>query len=124
MATQNVMTKTTIKAGEDLSDRQYHAIALDDGEIADNSHEAGGILINKPKENEFLTLGIDGEIKYRAGAAVAIGNRLRVTTSGYFVKADSGYYTIGRAKSAITSGSIGTGLFDFRAPFYQSVDSL
>lgn len=44
MATQNVMTKTTIVAGEDLTDRQYHAIALDDGEIADNSHEAGGIL--------------------------------------------------------------------------------
>ena len=124
MATNNWFRSTTIEAGEDLTGRQYHAIALDDGEIADNSHEAGGILINKPKSGEFLTLGYLGEMKFRAGVGLSGGNRLRVTTSGYFVAADSGYYTVGRAKVAVTSGSIGTGFFNFIAPFYQDVSSL
>lgn len=124
MATLNAIQTTTIQALEDLSSHQYHAIALDDGLVANNSKEAGGILLNKPKNLEHATLCREGECKFRAGGAAAIGNRLRITTSGYFVTADSGYYTVGRAKSAVTSGSIGTGFFNFSAPFYQDVSSL
>ena len=125
MATQGqfaVISKT--KAGEDHSAHQYHAIALDDGERADNSHEAGGIILNKPKDNEHVNYGVVGEFKYRAGVAIGIKNRLRVTTDGWMVLADSGYYTIGSAKEAVTSGSIGTGFFNFATPFYQDVSSL
>jgi len=125
MATQNKFAViSTMKAGEDHSAYQYHAIALDDGERADDGHEAGGIILNKPKNNEHVDYGVIGEFKFRAGDAAAIGNRLRVTTNGYFVAADSGYYSVGRAKLAVTSGSIGTGFFNFSNPVYHSVSSL
>lgn len=125
MATQKQFAViSTMQAGEDHSAYQYHAIALDDGERADNSHEAGGIILNKPKDNEHVEYGVIGEFKFRAGVGAAAGNRLRVTTNGYLVLADSGYYTVGRAKVAVTSGSIGTGFFNFAAPFYQSISSL
>jgi len=126
MAVQGQLAVTsTIKAGEALDTHQYFAIALDDGQIANSSHEAGGIILNKAKNNEHVDYGVIGEFKYRAGLAIGVGNKLRVTTSGYFVTAASGYYTIGRGgATAATSGSIGTGFFNFAAPMYQSVDSL
>jgi len=119
MATQNQFLTTTIKADEDLNSHQYFAVALDDGKIANDGLEASGILINKPKDNHFATLGYCGEMKFRAGVGLSAGDRLRVTTSGYFVSAASGYYFMGRVKAAVTSGSIGTGLFNFTAPVYQ-----
>jgi len=100
MAVQGQFAVTSkIAAGEDLRTHQYKAIAFDDGERADDSHEAAGIILTA-------------------------GNRLRVTTDGWLVLADSGYYTVGRARTTVTSGSIGTGFFNFAAPFYQDVSSL
>lgn len=119
MATQNWQIGTTIKAEEDLTGCQYHGISLDDGELAVNGLEASGILLNKPKSGEFLTLGWLGEFKFHAGEAIAIAKRLTVTASGFFTEATSGDYFIGRAKSAVTSGSYGTGFFNFSAPQYQ-----
>lgn len=119
MATQLQGFKTTIQALEDLSAYQYHAIALDDGKKAANGKEAGGIILNKPKANEHAELGVIGEFKFRAGEAITAGTRVRVTTNGWFVGADSGYYNVGRALVAVTSGSIGRGLFDFSNPVYQ-----
>jgi len=125
MATHGQFAITsTIQAAEDLNANQFFAIALNDGKIANNGQEASGIILNKPKNSEHIEFGVMGEFKYRAGVAAGAGNRLRVTTSGWFVLADSGYYTVGRAKLAVTSGSIGTGFFNFAAPFYQDVSSL
>jgi len=125
VATQGQFAVTSkIKAGEDLDTHQYKAIAVDDGERADNSHEAIGIILNKPKDNEHVEYGVIGEFKFRAGGAITAGNRVRVTTDGWIVLADSGYYTVGRAKETVTSGSIGVGFFNFAAPFYQDVSSL
>jgi len=120
MATENVRFLTTIQAGEDLntSGHQYQAIALNDGKVANNGAEAGGILLSKPKSEDFLTLGREGEMKFRAGEAIQIAKPLTVVTSGYFTVAGSGDYIVGRAKSAVTSGSIGPGFFDFTAPVY------
>ncbi len=121
MAIQGQFAVTSkIQAGEDHSAKQYHAIALDDGERADKGCEAAGIILNKPKNNEFTELGIMGEFKCRAGAAISANARIKVTTDGYFITAASGYYTVGRAKAAITSGSIGTGFFNFAVPSYVS----
>jgi len=119
MTTQNQFMTTTIEAGEDLTANQYSAIALSDGKVANEGLEASGILLNKPKNGEFLTLGYFGEIKFRAGVGLSVGDRLRVTTSGYMISAASGYYFAGRAKAAVTSGSLGTGFFNFVAPVYQ-----
>jgi len=115
MATQNVRFNTTIKAAEDLNTSafQYHAIALVDGKLANNGEETSGILLNKPKDGEFLALGYVGEMKFAAGAAISAGAKLVVTTSGWFTTADSNDPVLGEAKAAVTSGSIGTGLFNF-----------
>lgn len=113
MTTQNRYINTTIEAAEDLNSYQYHAIALDDGKLANSGEEASGILLNKPKSGEFITLGYIGEMKFRAGGAVSKGDKVTVTTSGWFITADSNDPVLGEAKAAVTSGSIGTGLFNF-----------
>ena len=114
MATEGKRFETTFEAGEDLnSGCQYHAIAIDDGKLANSGEEASGILLNKPESGEFGTLGYMGEMKFAAGAAVAKGAKLTVATSGWFTTADSNDPVLGEAKAAVTSGSTGTGLFEF-----------
>jgi len=111
---------TTFEAGEDLDTdgHQYQAIALDDGKVANNGAEALGILLTKPKAGEGGTAAYAGEIKFRAGGAVTKDAPLTVTTSGYFTEADSGDFILGRAASAVSSGGIGRGFFDFAKPAY------
>ena len=113
MAVDNVKFSTTLKALEDLSSSIYHAVALNDGLVANNGEEASGILYNKPESGEHLTLGTIGEMKYAAGKAIAKGAKLTVTTSGWFTTAGSLDAVVGEAKLAVTSGSYGTGLFSF-----------
>lgn len=111
--------KLTIEAGADLSAGQYHAIALDDGNFAANGGEAGGILINKPKSGEGAKLVYAGQTRFRAGGAVAAGKAVTVSASGWITAAGSGAYIVGRnGDTAVTSGSIGIGLFDFTKPHY------
>lgn len=119
MATENRFFAATIQALEDLSGSQYHAIAFDDGLVANLGHEAGGIILGKPVANDHAEIGYLGEIKFAAGAAVSAGARVTVTTSGWFITAASGDWNVGRCKETVTSGSIGTGLFDFTAPNYR-----
>lgn len=115
MATSNQRFSTTIAAGEDMSGAgyQFHALALDDGKVAANAEEASGILINKPTSGAASEVAYVGELAYAAGAAIAKGAKLTVTTSGWFTTATSGDAIVGEAKSAVTSGSIGTGFFVF-----------
>ena len=113
MATSNKEITTTIAAGEDLSGSQYHAIALDDGKVANAGEEATGILINKPVSGAHAEIGYCGELKFAAGAAIAKGAKVTATTSGWFTTADSDDPILGEVKAAVTSGSIGTGLFFF-----------
>ena len=110
----------TIPAGEDLDDLApgtgeiFKAVALDDGQIAQNGREAGGILVYGGKTSEHVTLGYLGVMKFTAGAAIAKGKRVTVTTSGYFVEAASGSYVVGRClDTAVSSGAVGTGAFNF-----------
>ena len=118
MATENVFQSTTIEAKADLSSLQYFAIALDDGQRAVNGAEACGILMNKPAENRFAQIGIKGEMKFRTGGALTAGKKLTVDSNSTFIAAGSGFWIVGTAKKAVTSGSIGTGLFDFTTPVY------
>lgn len=110
MGTANTYAITyPFTAGEDLhkAPQEGIAIALDDGKTAENSLEATGILSSKPKSGENGSMIILGIGKGRAGVGLSAGDRVRVTGSGYFVAAASGYYTSGRAMEAITSGSLG-----------------
>ncbi|MHC4620447.1 MAG: hypothetical protein ACYTEQ_22090 [Planctomycetota bacterium] len=118
--------RTTIQAKEDLNTdgHQYQAIAFDDGKVANSGGEAGGILINKPENGEHANIGYDGEMKYRAGGAVAAGKAITVVTSGYFTAAGSGDYIVGRnSDAAVNSGSVGTGFFDFKQPIYAQMSA-
>lgn len=119
MASENRRFETTLTAGENLNTSafEYHAIALDDAKLGNNGREAAGILLNKPKSGEALTLGYFGEMKFAAGLGLSAGNKLTVATSGWFTKAASGDWVCGRCKSAVTSGSLGTGYFNFPTAF-------
>ena len=109
----------TQAAGVDLSGSQYFAVSLDDGGISVNGAEAGGILLNKPKTGEAARIGVLGFMKFRAGGGtIAKDAWLTVTTSGYCVTAGSGYHLVGKCRAAVTSGSIGTGVFNFINPPY------
>lgn len=125
MATENRRSLTTITAGEDLNSvgHYHHAVALDDGKLAANGREAAGILVNKPKSGEALTLAYEGELKYAAGAGISKAAKLTVTTSGWFITAASGSWIVGKAKDAATSGSIGTGIFNFVNPPYAETSA-
>lgn len=125
MGTENRMSLSTLTAGEDLSTdgHRHHAIALDDGKLAVNGREAAGILMNAPKSGEFLTLAYEGELKYAAGLGVTKGGKLTVTTSGWFITAASGSWIVGRAKDTVTSGSLGTGYFNFVNPPYSETSA-
>ncbi len=116
----------TLAAGEDLdnltpgSGHLFKAVALDDAMIANNGLEAGGILVYGGKSGEHVTLGWSGVMKFTAGAAVAKGKRLTVASSGYCVQASSGAYVVGRClDSAVSSGAVGTGAFDFSTIAYM-----
>ena len=120
MGTANWNIKYPFTAGENLNTDGHEgvAIALDDGKVANNGLEATGILSDKPKSGEHGSMIILGVGKGRAGAAVSAGARVRVTTSGYFVTGNSGYYDCGRAMEAITSGSVGP-IYFWAAPHYR-----
>jgi hypothetical protein len=125
MAVEGRYFTWTIAAGEDLADLSpgaghlFKAVALDDGRIAQNGREAGGILLYGGRQDEHVTLGYAGVLKFTAGAAVATGRRLTVANSGYFVEAASGSYAVGRClDTAVASGAVGTGAFNFATPTY------
>jgi len=126
MAVEGHYAAWTITAGEDLDDFTpgggaiFKAVALDDGKFANNGREAGGILIYGGRAAEHVTLGYSGVLKFTAGAAVGAGKRLSVATSGYFIEAASGGYVVGRClDAAVSSGSVGTGAFNFATVAYM-----
>lgn len=107
----------SITAGADLnSDQQYHAIGIS-GTIVATSAATFGLLQNKPKNAEDAALGFLGRSRFRAGAAVAKGAAVMVTTSGWLITATSGTYTVGKALEAVSSGGIGEGVFNFSNNF-------
>jgi hypothetical protein len=126
MAVEGRYFTWTVAAGENLDDLTpgagslFKAIAIDDGKYAANGREAGGVLVFGGRTGEHLTLGYAGILKFVAGAAVGKGKRLTVTGSGYFVEAGSGSYIVGRClDTAVASGSVGTGAFNFATVAYM-----
>ena len=126
MAVEGRYFTWTLAAGEDLADLQpgaghlFKAVALDDGRIAQNGREAGGILLYGGRQEEHVTLGYAGILKFAAGAAITKGSRLTVGNSGYFTQAVSGSYVVGRClDTAVASGAVGTGAFNFATIAYM-----
>ena len=110
-------------AGEDLDNLNwgtgdlFRAVALDDGKIAANGLEAGGILLYGGKKDEHVTLGYLGVMKFYASEHVQKGARLTVAENGSFRESRPGDYAVGRClDTAVSAGSIGTGAFNFTTP--------
>ena len=97
----------------------FRAIALDDGKIAQNGREAGGILLYGGLRGEHITIGYAGILKFMAGERVEAGRHLTVSPDGSFREAQPGDWVVGRClNTAVASGSIGTGAFNFASSWY------
>lgn len=112
----NFMSRQLI-AGADLNTgggtgAQFKAIKVG-GTIAANNAETIGLLQNKPKSGEDATVGFFGHMKGVAGAAVAAGALLKVTTSGYLTTVTSVDVPCGVALAACASGASVEGHFNF-----------
>ena len=113
---QNDLTSTTKGTGP-----IYKAISAEDGDIASDSRAANGILYTSAKSGTHDgTLADAGKMKYTAGAAVSTnGTLLAVTTSGYVIPADSGYWVVGKSiGNDVSSGMVGLGQFNFATPWF------
>lgn len=126
MAVEGRYFTWTVVAGQALDDLQpgsghiYKAVALDDGQLAEDGREAGGLLLYGGRQGEHVTLGYAGVMKFTAGADVGAGRRLTVAASGYLVEATSGSYVVGRClDTPVTSGAVGTGAFNFATVAYM-----
>ena len=116
----------TLTAGEDLADLRprtghlFRAIALDDGKIAQNGREAGGILLYGGLQGEHIAIGYAGIIKFLAGRPIEVGRHLTVLSDGSFAQAHPGDWVVGRClDKAVASGAIGTGAFNFATTAYM-----
>jgi hypothetical protein len=120
MGVSNWNVKAVFTATEDLNTEGHEgvAVALVDGKVANDGQEATGILYDKPQNGQNGSMIILGIGKGRAGGALTAGQRVTVSTSGYFTAAASGDYHCGRAFEAITSGSLGP-IFIHGAGYYQ-----
>ena len=133
MGVQNRFATWTFVAQEALENlaagtgHLYKAVSALTGKLAANGQSATGILQEGGPNGSHVTEGYKGIMKFTAGAAISSkGVPLTVTTSGYFIAATSGSYIVGRYRQgtndaiAISSGSVGTGLFDFTVPHYAA----
>jgi len=117
MTIQNKYDSVAISAGADLSAGQYKVINIG-GTLALSGATSFGILQNKPAASgRAATVGYTGIMKARAGAAIAVGAGLDVTSNaaggGWVITVTSGSAAVGKALYAANSGDTFTGLFNF-----------
>jgi len=123
MAYNGKTCNITIQASADLSDttagtgKLYKAIA-NTGTLSAAAGSALGILQYGADDTGNVTLAVSGESKYVAGGAIASGGKLALAADGYLAAASSGSTVVGvNLPAAVTSGSVGTGIFNFATPY-------
>jgi len=109
MSTSGKFETLALVAGADLNTgdgtgAQYKAVTIG-GTIAATGNTAFGLIQNKPKNGEDLTVAYRGIMKGVAGAAISAGARVIVTTSGYLITAVGAVIPCGKAISAASSGA-------------------
>jgi len=98
------------------------AYNLKDGQTADNGEEACGVVVSALSSGgtgEMTVGGLCQGLGDKAHASSA-GDPLTVTTSGYFLPADSGDYICARAMANIGSNTLGD-IYFFSPGAYLSV---
>ena len=125
MAVEGDYFALKILSAADLSAYQYFPVTAAGARATGATAYATAIGINqeKPLSGEHFRVTWLGESKFRAGGTITAGAHLTLNASGYFVAATSGLTISGRAVLAATSGSIGTGIFDFAAGMHKSAVS-
>ena len=127
MAVSNKITTWRFVAKNDLTSTIkgtgtiYKAINLETGDIASDGKTANGIIYTPAYSGTHDGTYADaGKMKYTAGAAVSSQNTLlAVTTSGYLIPADSGYWIVGKSiGNDATSGSVGIAHLNFATPWF------
>lgn len=106
----------TMVAGADLSNSYFKVVEMNSNGAAvlAAANQGYGVLINKPKINEAASVTKYGRTKGIAGSAVAINDKLRVSSGGWLIPVNSGaahpatFMFVGRAITAAASGSIFT----------------
>jgi hypothetical protein len=136
MAVENKIMTWTFKAQADIDDLTagsgdiFKAVSNAAGDIASTGQDAIGILQFVGKDTEHVTFAHAGISKFTVNAAISSADvPLTVTTSGYFAEADSGDYVVGKflegtnRATTLSSGSVGTGLFNFANKILLDSDS-
>ena len=123
MAFENQQINITIQASAALTDLRaglgelYKAVGTT-GDVTGDDDLAIGILTQGADDAGHAGICVFGVCKYVADGAVTNGQGLTVTTSGYMTAATSGGHCVGRNLiSAVASGAVGTGIFNFANPF-------
>lgn len=91
---------------------QHRAVQID-GTLATDTRDAAGIIETRTDSGGEGSINVFGRNKFVAGAAVARGARLKVTSGGFMTTANSGDYGIGMCETGVASGSVGNGVFNF-----------
>jgi len=126
MAVRNKIVTWALAAGEDISDLtagtgDIFKPVTNDGTIAQLGEAPVGLLQEVAQNGEHISVAISGISKYVAGGAVTLGDYLTVENSGYLTTAASGDLVVGQCLITVTSGSVGTGNFDFSTrPIFDS----
>lgn len=110
-----------LKALSDMSGMQYRIVELATSEVNACDYAAArqgyGVLQNEPRANEAATVVTEGEVRCKAGKAIAIGDMITTATSatggpGWATNVTSGMTgpvsVLGVARSAAASGSLFT----------------
>jgi len=110
--------KIPVTAGTDLRAFQHRVVTIA-GVLPARTYESRGLLETRTDSGEDGTIAVHGRSRFVAGGAVSRGDRLQVTSGGFMTLAASGDLSVGFAEAAITSGSVGRGVFDFLTPMYH-----
>jgi hypothetical protein len=113
MSQQIVLGKITLVAGEDLSNKMYYLVKLDNNGnavLCGSNGVAIGILDGKPKAGERTAVNILGTSQVVAGGAISVGSKVISDANGKAVALPSTpgtYNVIGIAlQSAGSDGEI------------------
>lgn len=96
----------------------YKAVNANSGTLAETGKAAFGVLTQVASVGMRVTYELVAIAKIACGAALTVGQDITVTTSGYFIAADSGDTIVGRATTNATSGSVGQAAVNFITPKY------
>ena len=105
MSVDGYKQSISVAAGADLSALQFRAVQID-GTLATTNKNAAGILQNKPESGEHANIAFFGHLKGVAGAALAVGNDVKVSSGGFLTAVASGDSSRGKVVTAASSGSM------------------